>query len=705
MCAAYLNSPPASILAYRAYLKDYYGSSHYPHYSKSVLSANRPERPISLALVHKEKNESDSSFIQLQEMLFNGSVDKIQMKKTPVNMGEIGSLDGGKTAAKFVLIEGGPGMGKSTLCWQLCRLWREGKLLHEWDLMVIIEIRDESTRQAKNLYDLFYHPDNKIRLAIEQDIQNREGEGLLIFLDGYDELSEEQRNQMSVLQKILTNKLLRKATIVVTSRPTALTKLPLQYKQKLNQHISIAGFNKTEIRMYITLACKDSQLLESFHSYVDNNPFILSVMYNPLHCSIVTELYIQYWENGHRFAPKTLTELYNAFILNLLKYNLPTLDMPSAIKHLPEDVRNNFMKLAELAAHGLPENKYVFTDDVPCEKLGLMVSVKKLYSIRPELNMSYIFLHLTVQEYLSAYYWSQHTEQSSELLSPQAIIYSLHVAGQIKDSLYPLESNKNVTRMPLILFWAGFTKLASFSTELLMIELKKNEIASSSKFILEFCQVLFETQSPQLVLKLLAESTIAVGNDHLDSPLDRFVVAYCIVNSGKTSTWRLTRIHYKHLRNLSHNMHAVQPSDWNEGEHRPSIELFLGKFAKLFLKSFHMLCPFTKSITTVSLFHFQGNKVHTLQQQLLYFPQLTKVTLPQLTYRPALYQPKGSLIMTKMLHLPESLRTLGLFLPHYDVLFKNLYKYKSLSELHIRPYLRYVLLKTVMCILFSILAL
>ena len=81
-------------------------------------------------------------------------------------------------------------MGKSTLCWQLCRLWREGKL--QWDLMVIVELRDESTRRASNLYDLLYHPDEETRRAIAQDIEKQEGEGLLIFLDGYDELSDEQ---------------------------------------------------------------------------------------------------------------------------------------------------------------------------------------------------------------------------------------------------------------------------------------------------------------------------------------------------------------------------------------------------------------------------------------------------------------------------------------------------------------------------------
>ena len=82
-----------------------------------------------------------------------------------------------------------------------------------------------------------------------------------------------------MVHKILTNKLLRKATVVVTSRPHAIKRLPSQFKQGLNQHIEIAGFNETNIQLYIALAFRDSKNLSNdFRSYVDSHPFVLSVM-------------------------------------------------------------------------------------------------------------------------------------------------------------------------------------------------------------------------------------------------------------------------------------------------------------------------------------------------------------------------------------------------------------------------------------------
>ena len=429
--AQHLSRPPLpySLIKYKRYLKHYY-SDHYPLYSKPMFSTNRPERLINLVHVRKEKNENDMSFIQHQELLSDGSVSEIQKRKASVKINEVGSLNGGKKVAKFVLIEGGPGMGKSTLCWQLCRLWREGKL--QWDLMVIVELRDESTRRASNLYDLLYHPDEENRRAIARDIEKREGEGLLIFLDGYDQLSDEQQNELSVIQKILRNRLLRKATVVVTSRPHATANLPPQFKQGLDQHIEITGFNETDIQTYITLSCGDNQhLLETFRSYVDSHPFILSVMYNPLHCSIVTELYIQYWQNGRKgFAPQNLTELYDCFLLNLLTPRLQASNTKlNKLSDLPQDVYKNLMELAELAARGLKQKIYIF-NDVPHDNLGLMVPVKKL-DIRPDQPVSYTFLHFTLQEHLAALYWSQYPDQQPKEFLNERITILLHVFSLI----------------------------------------------------------------------------------------------------------------------------------------------------------------------------------------------------------------------------------------------------------------------------------
>ena len=125
---------PKSIAEYQIYLRDYYRRHPYPPYSKPVFSTHRPEYPINLVLIRQQENQDDESFHQRKMDAFKGNISEIQNQATSVKMNEIGSLNGGKTAAHFVLIEGRPGIGKSTLCWQLCQLWSKGEMLYEWDL-------------------------------------------------------------------------------------------------------------------------------------------------------------------------------------------------------------------------------------------------------------------------------------------------------------------------------------------------------------------------------------------------------------------------------------------------------------------------------------------------------------------------------------------------------------------------------------------
>ena len=585
-----LSTLPESLVEYQRYLKEDCYTDPFPLYSSPVFTDHHPKYPINLVLVHRDKNQHSSVFRQQQEFLLHGEADKLNKKDTAMKMEEIGLLNGGRTAAHFVLIEGDPGIGKSTLCWQLCRLWREGKLHHEWDLMVIVELRDEETRKAGNLYELFYHPNDDTRQAIERDIKEREGKGLLIFLDGYDEISEFQREELSVIRQILTNRLLRKATVVVTTRPTATFNLPSQFMQRLQQYIKIAGFTKADIQSFITSACEDDpQLLEDFRSYVSNNSFILSVMYNPLHCGIVTEMYIDYWKIGQKgFVPSTLTELYQSLVFNLLRHNMPA--KFSAKETLPEDVKSQLMIIAEFAANGLKSGQYVFTE-APDEMLGLMVPVRKLKRIKVGDSMSYMFLHLTLQEYLAALYWYEHpNQQPTDLMEPTTIQSAYH-----QNKFY------NKGSWPVVLFMAGLTKLKSFPFERMLSEYLYDNIL--------IYQLLLEAQSPRLVSEVFTNKTLRHIRLFSFSSVEYYALAYCIVNSGNTTTWKLGLDVYK-VHKFADNLHNLIGTNWDETT-GPSLELYFtyqynsssSHFDRcsLTLDLLIHFFPFTKSVSTLLL--------------------------------------------------------------------------------------------------------
>ena len=693
---------PEPLVLYQGYLRDTYREHEYSIYTKPTefLAPNRPKQPLKLVMVPRAKNETDRSFLKEHEYAFKGNVDKIRNQKRTIEIKEIGLTPGDKPVAHFVLIEGAPGIGKSTLCWQLCRGWVEGKLQHKWDLMVLVEIRHETMRKAQSVYDLLDYPDDPTtRKSIEHEVQKRKGEGLLLIFDGYDELSKDQRSELSVFQQILTNRLLPNATVIVTSRPTAIASLPSQFIQDLDQHISIVGFDKDTIQTYIRFACGDNRKLsKDFYTYVSNRPFIFSVMYNPLHCTIVTELYIQYWQDGQKgFAPNTLTELYTSLVLNLIRRN-------SAynvwhMSDLPAHVNNNLIQLAELAASGLKEEKYVFSN-VPHDTLGLMVPVRQIYDIRAS-QPAYMFLHLTLQEYLSALYWSNQTQQQlrDEFLKKGNILSRMDRCGGFA---FNSEKKKNYCESdhwPHILFLAGLTKL-SHPFPLGLIPKKKRLYLGYIYFL---CHLSFEAKSPQILSTMLSSRNVDPfvhfdpSGRHIDT-FGLFLLGYCIANSDNTTTWDIRDLRYCKQDNR-HTVFATFTictcfSMISDGLYyslnttaRPSVQMEIYWYCLL------QNIPRINLLTSVTsqLYGIDGQKLKSgdgfslLQSISHFFPRLLLLELPILSF-----------ILTDSPQLPKSLVTIrDLTLPHYKVLLDNLHEYPALEDLEIRSNERQDQLKSV----------
>ena len=685
------SSLPKPFMLYQGYLRKIYCQHAYFIHKKptEVIAFNRPKQPLNLVMVPRGRKETDRSFLEELKYARKGNVDEIQSQKRKIEIEEIGLIPGEKPVAHFVLIEGAPGIGKSTLCWQLCRLWAEGKLQHKWDLMVLIEIRHETMRKARSVYDLLYHPNDKTRELITNEIKEKEGEGLLILFDGYDELSDDQRSELSVLQLILTNQLLSKATVVVTSRPMATANLPSQFIEELDQHIAIAGFDKDTIHTYIRSACGDNRnLSEDFHTYVSARPFIFSIMYNPLHCTIVTELYIQYWQDGQKgFAPNTLTELYTSLVLNLIRRN-------SAynvwyMSDLPAHVNNSLMQLAELAARRLKEEKYVFSS-VPHDTLGLMVPMRQIYDIRAS-QPAYMFLHLTLQEYLSAFYWSQQTQQQfirDIFLKQGKILHHMHACARFA---FEHKSKNNdyceSVHWPHLLFLAGLTKFSHpFSFELI----PKEENLYHYHDVGFLCQLSFEAQSPQILSTTLSSKEVVISG-RFDT-LDLFLIGYCIANSDNTTIWDI-RWDLK-MRDDPENIrpvftiscaaiacfsvisdglyYSVNTIDWNA---RPSVHLKIRLECLLQnIPKIHLLTTVTSRLDGIhSQILNSGEGFSLLQSISHFFPRLVSLQLPALSF-----------ILTDSPQLPQSLVSIrDLILPHYKVLLDNLHEYPALEDLDI----------------------
>ena len=397
---------------YASYLKSVYTREKLPIYDK--WPHVKSKKYINLALIQKEditKPEAD----QFMRDTIRGNIDDIKKSKRTIEIGEIAQLPDG-SQLKCILVEGAPGVGKSTCAWKLCRKWGKGKLLQQYQLVVLLRLRDKSVRAVRNISDLFRYHRHHIQQAAVEEIQDTGGKGVLLLFEGYDELPEELRSEISVFLDVITGEKLSEATVLITSRPWASEFLHRECKRHISQHIEILGFTKDNIESYLeSTTANDPSLLTGLKKYISCYPHIGSLMYIPLNSAIVVEVY-RNSKKDNTLVPKTMTELYSSLFRSLLLRHL--LDhrvhgkkrrwRVRSFSDLPQDVYQQLCQLGRIAYEGIVHDQQVIFSDLPedFETLGLMRCTPELYADEGA-AVSYNFLHLTVQEYLAAFHLSQ----------------------------------------------------------------------------------------------------------------------------------------------------------------------------------------------------------------------------------------------------------------------------------------------------------
>ena len=528
---------PDDIKPYIEYQQSRYQRTHFPTYLK--YPSPSISEFINLLIVHKKKKENNTEKQAVMKYKIHGNTNKIKGKREPIPMTEIGKSD---CMPCFVLIEGDPGVGKTTLVWELCKSWAKGELLQEWDIVLLVQLRDIDMREANSIESMI-DPDGDYP-EFCSFLKKTLGERLLLIFDGFDELSEKQRELSSVFMRLLKGSKLTKASIFVTSRPSATSLLPKQFYDNLHQHIEIVGFEEKDIRRYIDCKFKVSEepcILDDFNEYISSHDFIFTLMYVPLHCALVTDLYEQYWRKGEKqFAPKTLTQLYTCLICSLLERHLEDVPQYSGEKYkiheisdLPPDIYEQLMKLSALAARGIENKEFVF-ENVNCETLGLLQKVSEDNHRSRNTVTSYSFLHLTLQEYLAALYWSKCGEDVSSLFEQTG---ALPIKQYFKKKAAP------DIHWPALHFYAGLTGIVRTPLEEIIRANQSTEY--------NYLYLLFECQCAELVSSVFKEGVI---ESTVRSHMEAYVTGHCIARSCVSSKWKIKLKKSGFVVNLVHGI-------------------------------------------------------------------------------------------------------------------------------------------------------
>ncbi|KAL7403948.1 hypothetical protein ABVT39_007641 [Epinephelus coioides] len=221
-----------------------------------------------------------------------------------------------------------------------------------------------------------------------------------------------------LLTNLITGQLLHKASVWITSRPAAATKIP---KKFINRVTEVRGFDDEQKEEYFQKTVSDKTMAQKILDHLQSKPLrsLYIMCHIPVFCWIsATTLQKLLTETKQSELPKTVTEMYTHFLITQTKLK---------VYQKGETNRDVIMKLGKLAFKQLQKDNIIFCDkdlkscDIDQERAavysGLCTQI-----IRKECGLHkqeiYSFIHLSVHEFLAALYVLETFLNSGENLLP-----------------------------------------------------------------------------------------------------------------------------------------------------------------------------------------------------------------------------------------------------------------------------------------------
>ena len=393
---------------------------HSPENLEGIWQILYPEHFINVLLIHHLKRRGEKEILGIASIMRSGLMyestdDPKESHKISDIFKPFQSEDGSVTDPKLILINGAPGMGKTTLCKEIAYQWANKKLLIDTKVVFLLFLRDPAVHKIHDLKD-FIHYFYKFKPSFldlskqcAEILTMRDNSDITILMDGYDEFNDEDND--SLIKNIIERDILSQCRIVITSRPIASENL-----QKLaDVRVEVLGFTQQSRREYIEKELKEyPEKIESLLHYLSDHSDINRVCYIPIMMTIMVCTFKEIEE-----LPTNQSELYERFITLAISRCVQKLDQTSilSLNRLPKKYQQYLHQLSEFAFKTIEDDKIVFTDmDIErlsptlassskgYQGLGLLRATEHLSIKKMENCIWYNFLHLSIHEFLAAYY-------------------------------------------------------------------------------------------------------------------------------------------------------------------------------------------------------------------------------------------------------------------------------------------------------------
>ena len=349
-------------------------------------------------------------FTRLQ--IVSRTKERSQLTDDIVNMTEIFKSHPDCDNPRVVLIEGNPGMGKTTYCQKLAYDWSVGEIppdasFPEVEILLLLKCRDMHMKTA----DIEEAIDDQL---LPQDVGKKEREDffhfirsnqsrVLLVLDGLDELRQEL---LPCIQPLIEGKIFSNTFLVLTARHEA----GIRLRRYCDTLLEIIEYTNDDADSYIKKYFskhEDQSLAERMIVKLKYDEELRELTANPLNTALLCLL----CEETNGIFPSSRTKIYDDLVSCALRRYFTKSGVSLGEDDPLERCSDQLIKLGERAFEALLKSQLYFsqddqtsdsTDFLQLPFLSRELSVSK---IRP--RPCYAFTHKTFQEYFAAFYLAQ----------------------------------------------------------------------------------------------------------------------------------------------------------------------------------------------------------------------------------------------------------------------------------------------------------
>ena len=348
-------------------------------------------------------------FTRLQ--IVSRTKERSQLTDDIVNMTEIFKSHPDCDNPRVVLIEGNPGMGKTTYCQKLAYDWSVGEIppdasFPEVNILLLLKCRDMHMKTA-NIEEAI---DDQL---LPQDAGKKEKEDffhfirsnqsrILLVLDGLDELRDDL---VEGFLPLVRGKVFANVYLMLTARH----EVGLRVRRYCDVLFEIVGYTKDDVESYIKKyfsSHEDQSLADKMIKHLRRDKQLAELTANPLNTALLCLL----CEETRGVFPSKRTMMYDDLVSCALRRYFAKGGISLGDQDPMERCASELNQLGKMAFEALLKNQLYFTqDEVKSQSSALNFLRFPFLSREPSVSKvrptpTYAFTHKTFQEYFAAFF-------------------------------------------------------------------------------------------------------------------------------------------------------------------------------------------------------------------------------------------------------------------------------------------------------------